>query len=215
MATTLLNIDETKKVQQICTEHVDFQDILEEKISDVQSDLMHETMQLYTMQNNVQILLEQTQDKDAISLYLDLYKWSPETFHEIREKTTNNIHSTGTKNGKMVIHTKYPHGISGECAVIVRNTGTSFDGVYDTLPVYTGNNSIVLNENFFDINTGIIFSNVNPLNTVKSLYQKVHEMYDNALLWHGWLTENNKEEVFEDLYVLCDELIEKIPPKLK
>lgn len=214
MATRLLNIDETKKVQRFCTDYVDYEDILEEKISDVQSDLMHETMKLYTMQNNVRILLEQTQDKKAISLYSALYKWNPGTFHEIREKTTDNIHSAGTKKGKMVVYTKYPHGISGRCAVIVKDTGTSFDGVYDTLPVYSGNNSVVLNENFFDIKKGIIFSNENPLKTVKSLYQKVHEIYTNALLWHQWLTENNKEEIFEDLYVLCDELVEKIPPTI-
>lgn len=216
MTTSLLCLEKNEKVLHSCTQNVDYNDILKEKISDVLSDLMHETMQLYTLQNDVQILLEQTQDEKAISLYKKLSEWNGSQFNPIREKTTDNIHSSGIKNGKMIINTKYPHGIVDGSNVIVKDTGTLFDGIYQIETPKSFTNKLVLDElcGYVELKKGIVFTNANPLKTITAMYEKVHEIYQYALQWHTWLSEHDKEEVFEDLFCLCDELVENFPPTL-
>lgn len=213
---TSLSLEKNNKVLQSCTQNVEYEDILTEKLSDVLSDLLHETMEIYTLQNDVRLLLEQTQDDKAISLYKNLMKWSPQ-LNPIREKSTDNIHSTGVKNGKMIINTKYPHGIVKGSNVVVKDTGTLFDGIYeiDTLKGFT--NTLVLDElcGYVELRKGIVFTNGNPMKTVTTMYEKIHEIYQYALIWHTWLTEHDKEELFEDLFCLCDELVENPPPSLE
>lgn len=217
MTSTLLCIQNNEKVLQSCTQNVDYNDILEEKLSDVFSDLMHETMQLYTMQNDVQLLLEQTQDKKAISLYKKLSEWNGSQFNPIREKSTANIHSSGVKNGKMIINTKYPHGILNGVDVVVKDTGTLFDGIYKVETLKQSSNTLVLDDlsGYQELKKGIVFTNANPLKKITAMYKRVHEIYQYALIWHKWLSENDKEEVFEDLFCLCDELVENCPPTMK